>query len=204
MTHNWAFQWKTNFNPDLNKQAREVILSRKTKNLHHPHLVFNNTNITQSIYQKHLGIILYSKLTFENHINMVTTKINKTIGLLRKLQNLLPRTVLIKIYKAFVRPHLDYDDILYVQAFNLSFQQKLEPIQYRPCLAITDAIRGTFREKIYQELRLELLQSRRWYRKLAMFYKIYVNNSPFYLINLIPKNIFLCYEKCWLYSPDSN
>ena len=33
-----------------------------------------------------------SKLTFENHINMVNTKINKTIGLLRKLPNLLPKT----------------------------------------------------------------------------------------------------------------
>ena len=73
---------------------------------------------------------------------MVTTKINKTIGLLRKLKNLLPRTALIKIYKAFVRPHLDYGDILYDQAFNLSFQQKLESILYRACLAITGAIRG--------------------------------------------------------------
>ena len=144
-----------NFNPDRTKQAQEVIFSRKTKKLPHPPLVFNNTNVTQSIYQKHLGIILDSKLTFENHINMVTTKINKTIGLLRKLQNLLPRTTLIKIYKAFVRPHLDYGDILYDQAFNLSFQQKLESIQYRACLAITGAIRGTFKEKIYQELGLE-------------------------------------------------
>ena len=118
---------------------------------------------------------------------MVTTKINKTIGLLRKLQNLLPRTALIKIYKAFVRPHLDYGDILYDQAFNLSFQQKLESIQYRVCLAITGAIRGTSREKICQELGLESLQSRRWYRKLAMFYKIYKSKSPFYLFNLIPE-----------------
>ena len=112
MIHNSAFQWKMNFNPDPTKQAQEVIFIRKTKKLPHPPLVFNNTNVTQSIYQKHLGIILDSKLTFENHINMVTTKINKTIGLLRKLQNLLPRTDLIKIYKAFVRPHLDYGDIL--------------------------------------------------------------------------------------------
>ena len=176
-----------NFNPDPTKQAQEVISSCKTKKLPHPPLVFNNTNVTQSIYQKHLGIILDSKLTFENHINMVTTKINKTIGLLRKLKNLLPRTALIKIYKAFVRPHLDYGDILYDQAFNLSFQQKLESIQYRACLAITGAIRGTSREKIYQELGLESLQSRRWYRKLAMFYKIYKNKSPFYLFNLIPE-----------------
>ena len=133
--------------------------------------------------QKHLGIILDSKLTFENHINMVTTKINKTFGLLRKLQNLLPRTALITIYKTSVRPHLDYGDILYDQAFNLSFQQKLESIQYRACLAITGAIRGTSGEKIYQELGLESLQLRRWYRKLSMFYKIYKNKSLFF--NLI-------------------
>ena len=54
---------------------------------------------------------------------MVTTKIDKTIGLLRKLQNLL-LTALLTIYKAFVRHHLDYGDILYDQAFNLSFYQK--------------------------------------------------------------------------------
>ena len=99
MIHNWAFQWKMNFNSDATKQAQEVIFSRKTKKLPHPPLVFNNTNVTQSIYQKHLGIILDSKLTFENHINIVATKINKNIGLLSKLQNLLPRTALIKIYK---------------------------------------------------------------------------------------------------------
>ena len=76
----------------------------------------NSTNVIQSLYQKHLGIILDSKLTCENHINMVTNKINKTIGLLRKLQNLLLRTALIKIYKSFVRPDLDYGDIVYDQA----------------------------------------------------------------------------------------
>ena len=91
--------------------------------------MFNNANVTQSIYQNHVGIILSAKLTFENHINMVPTKINKTIGLLHKLQNLLPRTAVITIYKACVKPHLDYGDILYDQAVNLSFQQKLEPIQ---------------------------------------------------------------------------
>ena len=74
MIHNSAFQWKMNFNPDPTKQAQEVISSCKTKKLPHPPLVFNNTNVTQSIYQKHLGIILDSKLTFESHINMVTIK----------------------------------------------------------------------------------------------------------------------------------
>ena len=43
------------------------------------------------------------KLTFENHINMVTTKINKTIGLLYKLQNLLLTTALIMICISFYK-----------------------------------------------------------------------------------------------------
>ena len=78
---------------------------------------------SQSIYQKHLGVKLDSKFAFENHLKMVTTKVNKIIGLLRKLQNLFPITALIAIYKAFVRPHSDYGDILYDQIFNLTFHQ---------------------------------------------------------------------------------
>ena len=54
------------------------------------------------------------------------------------------------------------------------------------CLALTGEIRGTSKEKIYQELGLESLQIRRWYRKLCLFYKIYKNQSPSYLYNIIP------------------
>ena len=89
---------------------------------------------------------------------MVATKRNKTIGLLHKLQKVLPRTALITICKVFVRSYLDCGDIMCDQAFNLSFQQKLESVQYRACLAITGAIRGTSREKIYQDVELESFQ----------------------------------------------
>ena len=138
--NNWAFQWKMNFNPDPTKQAHEVIFSRKTKEIYHPPLVFNNTNVSQSSSQKHLGVILDSKLIFDEHLKMVSLKISKTLGLLRKLHNLLPRSALITIYKAFVRPYLDYSDILYDQAYNMSLHHKLESIQYNACFAITSAI----------------------------------------------------------------
>ena len=49
--NNWVFQWKMNFNPDPTKQAHEVIFSRKTKEVYHPPLVFNNTNVSQSSSQ---------------------------------------------------------------------------------------------------------------------------------------------------------
>ena len=99
-----------------------------------------------------MGVTLDLKLTFEEHLLNVFKTVNRTIGLIRKLQNVLPRITLVTIYKAFVRPHLDYGDILYHQAFNNSFHDRLESIQYNACLAITGAIRGMSREKLYQEL----------------------------------------------------
>ena len=62
----------------------------------------------------------------------------------------------------------------------------METIQYNAALAITGAIRGSSREKLYQELGLETLQQRRWYRKLCCFYKILKSQSPKCLYSIIP------------------
>ena len=70
---------------------------------------------------------------------MVSLKISKTLGLLQKLHNLLPRSALVTIYKPFFRPYLDYGDILYDQAYNMSFHHQLESIQYNVCSGITGA-----------------------------------------------------------------
>ena len=117
------------FNLDPSKQAQGYIFSRRTKKISHPSLCFNNSIVSQTPYQKHLGIFLDVRLTFEEHLKVITTKVNKTIGLLRKLQKTLPRPVLMIIYKAFVRPHLDYGYIIYDEAYKETCHQKLESIQ---------------------------------------------------------------------------
>ena len=80
--------------------------------------------------------------------------ISKTTGLLRKVQGMLPRTSLIRIYESFVRPHLDYGDIICDQIFNESFHQRIESIQYNVTIAKTGAIRCTSSEKLRQGLGL--------------------------------------------------
>ena len=79
-----------------------------------------------------------------------------------------------------------YADIIYNQACNSAFYAYLKSIRYNTCLAITGAIRGTSTEKINWELGLESLKSRRWFRKLCHFYKIFNKKLPLYLFNLIP------------------
>ena len=54
----------------------------------------------------------------------------KGIGLLQKQQSVLPRTSLLTIYKSFIRPYLDYGDVVYDQPSNDPFSNKLETVQY--------------------------------------------------------------------------
>ena len=58
-----------------------------------------------------------------------------------------------------------------------------ETIWYNAVLAITGAIRGSSREKPYQELCLETFQQRRWYRKLCCFYNTEIRVSELPLFN---------------------
>ena len=60
-------------------------------------------------------------------------------------------------------------------------------MQYKTTLAITDAIQSTYQDKIYKELGLESLKSRRWYELLVCIFKIINEKVSNYLINLIPK-----------------
>ena len=65
------------FNPDPSKQAQEVIFSRKSIKQLHPPPIFDNSHVCQTSSQKHLGIILDSRLAFEEYFEMVSAKINK-------------------------------------------------------------------------------------------------------------------------------
>ena len=110
----------------------------------------------------------------------------KGIGLLRKLQSILPRTFLLTIYKSFIIPHSDYSNVVYDQPSNYVFSNKLETVQYNAPLEITGAIKGTSCEKLYQELGLEYLQQRIWVRRLCLFYKIVPTKLPAYIYDFIP------------------
>ena len=107
------------------------------------------------------------------------------------MYNVLPINSLITIYKSFIRPHLDYGAIIFDQPENESFCKKNESVQYNTALAITGVNQGTSREKLYEELGLETLKSRRWLKKLCSFYKIKNNGIPSYSADLIPSEFHL-------------
>ena len=114
----WAYRWKASFNPDPSKEAQEVLFSNKVKKTNHPSIIFNGNTVHKCANQKHLGLILDKKLTFNDHITSKLTTVNKLTSTLRKLYHYMPRDSLATIYKSFIRPHIDYADIIFDKPTN--------------------------------------------------------------------------------------
>ena len=91
------------FNPDISKQAQEVVFSRKTDKVNHMSLTFNAIPVAQMSYEKHLGLYLDEKLNFNHHIKEMISKVYKGIGIIKNLRNILSRNALFTSYKSFIR-----------------------------------------------------------------------------------------------------
>ena len=189
----WAYQWKMQFNPDVTKQAVQVIFSQKRDKPIHPPVYFNESGVVTKSEQKHLGMILDSSLNFQSHVREKIVSARRGIGVIRYMSRYVTREVLDQMYKLYVRPHLDYGDIIYHKydpELNLDFTKKLEATQYSAALAVSGAWRGTNKYKLYEELGWESLYHRRWYRRLTHFFKLKNSFSPLYLyITLFHLNV---------------
>ena len=79
------------FNPDPIKEAIEVCFSHKRDKVVYPPLKFNNNDAQSANSQKHLGLVLDSKVDFNEHVNNKINKCNKSIGIMKKLSLTLSR-----------------------------------------------------------------------------------------------------------------
>ena len=133
---NWVYQWKMVFNPDITKQAIEIIFSIKKKKPAHPELFFNGVPVSREEHTNHLGVYLDSQLNFSKHIRESILKATKGISLLNYLSKYLSRRVLDLSYKLYVRPHLDYGDVIYHNQRD-DLMKLTEQVQYKAALIVS-------------------------------------------------------------------
>ena len=109
----WAWQWKFQFNPTLKKQAVEILFSNKSEKSTHLPLIFNGIPVKKVSETMHLGVKLDESLSYKSHLEEKIAKSNQIVGCMIQLKKWLAYHVLEVIYKLYVRPNLDYGDVLY-------------------------------------------------------------------------------------------
>ena len=118
------------------------------------------------------------------------------MGIINYPSLFLPIKTLDQMYKALVRPHLDYFDIIYhiltsinpspqLPTFN-SLMEKLEIVQYQAALSVTGACHGSNCSKLNEELGWETSSDRRMCRCISQIHKIMNNKTPSYLYDKLP------------------
>lgn len=182
---NWANKWLVRFNPT---KTESLLLSRKSNHINHPPVFMNNHLISEVKEHKHLGVFLSHDLSWHKQIEYIKSKAWKRVNIMRSLKFKLDRVSLETVYITFIRPILEYGDILFD---NCTQQEKyeLDKIQNEAARVVTGATKLVSIDHLYKETRWESLSQRRWMHKLVQFYKMIKGLSPEFLSNLTPPTV---------------
>ena len=101
---------------------------------------------------KHLGLTISTDLRFKSHINSILLKFNRALSPLYPIASVVPRNVLLTIYKVYVQPHLDYCASVYDDHITVFDRSRLEKAQKRAARLITGTPRRTPTAGILEEL----------------------------------------------------
>ncbi len=132
-------------------------------------------------------MILDEKLTFREHTAEAIAKAKSGLALMKHLSRYIYREKLDLTYKMYVRPHLEYGDIIFHDRCR-DMMDLLESIQYQAGLITLGCWQGTSKIKLFKELGWESLAERRNYRRLSLYYKIKRNDAPAYLNKYVPSS----------------
>jgi len=164
----WADTWLVQFN---HSKSESLIISRKSNKPFHPPLAMSNVQIPTVNVHKHLGVFISSDGSWHDHIDYIKTKAWARIHVMRRLKFSLDRRALKIVYVSFVRPILEYADVLYDNCCQYE-KDELDKIQNEAARIVFGCTKLVSLADLYREIGWETLGERRCKHKLILFYKM--------------------------------
>lgn len=182
--NSWSKSWLVCFNPS---KTESVLFSRKRNKPDHPAIFMDQVPIPQVKTHKHLGLTLAEDSKWTSHISSSVNKAWQRIGIFRSLKFVLSRSSLERMYISFIRPLLEYGDVVWDNCSN-ELKIDLEAVQNEAARIVAGATKLCNLDRLLSELNWESLADRRRKHRLILFFKMKNNLSPLYLSNLIPEH----------------
>ena len=147
--NNWLNANKICLNGDKTKY---IIFSYK-KSIELPTIKIGENDIQQTQYTKFLGVLFDQHLTFNEHINYVSAKISKSIGILYKLNKYLPQNILTTLYLTLVQPYLTYGIVAW-HGTSINLINKLFILQKKAIRAVNFLPYNSHTNDYFKEMRI--------------------------------------------------
>ena len=179
--HNWSQNWVIKFNPN---KTESVLFTRR--NINNPPVYFGDMDnrVTDVNTPCHLGLDLQSNCKWGDYVSKIYKKACDRLKILRMLKYQVDRNVLINIYLSFIRPILEYGNVIWDNCTQ-NEANLLESVQVEAGRIITGLRVNSSRSKLYSELGWEPLYKRREKQKLILLYKIINGLTPNYMYDMI-------------------
>ena len=182
----WTTKWPVTFNMS---KSESVIFSRKRNKLNHPNVFMNQQPIEEVNSHKHLDIFLSSDCTWHEHLEYIKSKaLTRIINVMRKLKFKLDRQSLQIIFFTFIRPILEYADVVWNNCTQYEVNN-IEKIQIEAARIVTGSTKLVSINSVTNETGWKSLLNRRKKHKLLLFYKMQHNISPNYSSCLVPPSV---------------
>ena len=184
--NDWAKKWLVTFSPP---KTEEMIISNK-KNQNYPPLQLNNHTIKTVRDHKHLGITFSKDLSWKVHIQEIAKKANRRLGILQPLKYKLDRKSLEVLYKSFVRPLLEYGDVIWhIPDPHNHLLNTLDKVHKTAAKLITGATTRCQTTDLLKEAGWESLAERRIQHRVALMFNITTGTAPPYLQDIAPTTV---------------
>ena len=170
----WESDWQMSFNASKCFQMR---ISHKRKPIQVNYRL-GNTILEEVKHNPYLGVELSKDLSWATHIDQITSKANKMLGLLKRNLYLCSTRTKDIAYKSLIRPKLEYCSAIW-DPHHKSDQTKLEMIQHRAArFATRNYSRDSSITEMLAELKWETLKIRRDKARLTTLYKETHGKTP--------------------------
>ena len=165
--HQWLLANKLTLNTSKTEYMMVGSRQKLGKGEDDTHIKLGDNKIKKVKETKTLGVIVDDQLKWNSHINTVSTKVSKGIGMIRRMKAFVPQSTLISVYNAIILPHFDYCSLVW-DVGNAYSLEKLQKMQNRAARVITGKSYDVRSKDILQELSWQPLMER-WGNNKAIF-----------------------------------
>ena len=181
----WAKLWLVTFNPS---KSESLLISRKVNVPINPPTFMHNQQLTEVTSHKHLGLHISKDCTWYEQIEYIKEKAWFRINIMRKFKFLLDSKSLETIYFSFIRPILEYGDVVWDNCTQQE-KQDIEKFQIEAARIVIGSAKLVSINSLHEETGRETLETRRKNHKLTLFFKMINVLSPQFLSDLDPATI---------------
>lgn len=174
--NNWLKLNKLSLNID---KSVFMIFHSPKKKITIPKIKIDNQEIKCVDSFNLLGITVNKHMTWKNHIDKISTKISRTIGILNRLKHFLPTHIKISIYNSLILSHLHFG----ILAWGYD-SDKLLKLQKKAIRVMSNSKYNSHTDPIFKSMKLLKVTDIFQIQKIKFYHKFLNNNIPKYFSDI--------------------